>query len=63
MSNIELTIISSPNFCDEKGRAFLVRCPECDSENYAMNVASGICTWCRYDLNKTKVITKNKQKN
>lgn len=29
----------------------LVRCPECHQENYAMNVISGICTWCGYDAN------------
>jgi hypothetical protein len=58
MSNIILTETSEPNFCDEKGNAYLVRCPnpECKRENYAMNVAIGICTWCGYDLNKTKII-------
>jgi hypothetical protein len=56
MSNIKLTKTSHPNFCDEKGRAFLVTCPECLSENYSINVAAGICTWCGYDLNETKII-------
>ena len=27
----------------------LIRCPKCGKENYAPNVASGICTWCGYD--------------
>ena len=56
MCNIELTTTSSPNFCNEDGKAYLIRCPECDRDNYAFNVASGICTWCGYDLNKTKII-------
>jgi ssDNA-binding Zn-finger/Zn-ribbon topoisomerase 1 len=29
----------------------LVRCPACRKENYAMNVSSGICTWCPFDAN------------
>jgi hypothetical protein len=28
------------------------RCPECKRENYALNVLSGICTWCGWDVNK-----------
>ncbi len=35
-------------FKSDDGRIFLVRCPECEEENYAMNVASGVCTWCGY---------------
>jgi len=38
-------------------RKLLIRCPKCKRENYALNVASGICTWCGYDVNK-----KEKQK-
>jgi ribosomal protein L37E len=26
----------------------LIRCPVCGRENYAPNVATGICTWCNY---------------
>jgi hypothetical protein len=32
----------------------LVRFPECQRENYAMNVLSGICTWCGFDINEKK---------
>jgi ribosomal protein L37E len=32
----------------------LIRCPECHMENYAMNVLSGICTWCGFDVNENK---------
>ncbi len=28
----------------------LQRCPECDSENYAMNVMNGNCYQCGFDL-------------
>ena len=53
--NIELTETSSPNFHSE-GKAYLVLCPKCHRENYAMNVSVGICTWCGYDLNIHKII-------
>lgn len=36
----------------DNGRIYLVYCPKCGRENYAPNVASGICTWCGYDANK-----------
>lgn len=29
----------------------LMRCPCCNRENYAMNVSSGMCTWCPYKAN------------
>lgn len=35
-------------FFDEKGRAYLVICPKCGKENWAMAVATGVCTWCGY---------------
>lgn len=40
-----------PNFKDENGKLYLIRCPECKRENYAMNVSSGICAWCGFDGN------------
>lgn len=36
----------------ETGRRALISCPECGKENYAFNVLSGICSWCKYDINK-----------
>ena len=27
----------------------LIRCPECEQENYALMVANGICVWCGFD--------------
>ena len=36
------------------GKYALVKCPECHCENYALNVLSGICTWCRFDINGVK---------
>tara|TARA_R110000868_G_scaffold102014_3_gene280899 strand:- start:2745 stop:2894 length:150 start_codon:yes stop_codon:yes gene_type:complete len=35
----------------DKEKKMLIRCPECKRENYAFNVASGICTWCYFDIN------------
>jgi hypothetical protein len=39
-----------PNFRDEKGNLFLVRCfacwPEHGRENWAVVVATGTCAWC-----------------
>ena len=34
------------NFRDEDGKPFLVRCPACRKENWAMVVAGGVCAWC-----------------
>ncbi len=34
---------------------FLQRCPSCDRENYAMNVAVGICTWCGYEASEKDI--------
>ena len=56
MSNIKLSQKSSPNFCDEEGNAYLVRCPECKRENYIPMVATGVCAWCGYNLNEHKVL-------
>ena len=38
----------------EDGEVFLVRCPKCGRENYALNVTLGICTWCGYNANEHK---------
>ena len=34
------------------GKTYLVRCPKCGKENYAMAVSSGVCAFCGYDANK-----------
>lgn len=48
----------SPNFRSEDGKLYLVRCFACEPkrgrENYAMNVASGMCTWCGWKEEKKK---------
>ena len=36
-------------------RICLMRCPKCGRENYAMNVTTGVCTWCGFDANKLLV--------
>lgn len=54
--NIRLSLNTRSNFCDEEGNAYLIRCPSCERENYMVNVAKGICVFCQYDLNKTKII-------
>lgn len=36
----------------ESKTLLLLRCPECGNENYALNVARGICTWCGYDAHE-----------
>ena len=35
-----------------ENNVYLVRCPKCNKENYALCVADGICAWCGYDANK-----------
>lgn len=37
---------------ESDGKTYLVRCPKCGRENYAMMVASGVCAWCGYDANR-----------
>ena len=39
---------------EANGKTYLVRCPKCKRENYAMSVSSGICAWCGYDANEEK---------
>ncbi|MBR3254575.1 hypothetical protein IKF88_02485 [Candidatus Saccharibacteria bacterium] len=51
--------LEHPNFKDEKGKVYLVRCPKCGKENWAPAVAHGICAWCGYNANGGK----NEQKN
>lgn len=41
----------SENF-ESEGKVYLVRCPKCKKENWAPNVASGVCAWCGYDANR-----------
>ena len=43
-------VIKHPNFVSN-GKVYLVRCPKCNAENYALNVSTGICTWCGFDGN------------
>lgn len=33
-------------FRTDNGRLFLLRCPKCDLENWAMAVADSVCAWC-----------------
>jgi ribosomal protein L37E len=35
----------------KEDKVFLVYCPKCKRENYAFNVAVGLCAWCGYDAN------------
>ena len=48
MSVVKLKIedIKEPNFVNRYGKLYIVKCPECKSENYAMAVSSGQCAWC-----------------
>lgn len=39
-------------WAEDREMLYMERCPSCLAENYAPNVASGICTWCGYDVNK-----------
>lgn len=44
-------------FIGSNGKIYLQRCPKCGLENYALNVPSGICTWCGYNANNAKINT------
>jgi ribosomal protein L37E len=39
-------------WAEESKKLYMERCPKCGRENYALNVSSGICTWCSWDANK-----------
>ena len=47
-----------PNFRDEQGQLYLVRCYSCDSkhgsENFVISVASGECAWCGWKDDKNE---------
>ena len=47
-----LVIPKGTFWVEKESKLYMVRCPRCNMENYAMNVASGVCTWCGYDANK-----------
>jgi ribosomal protein L37E len=38
-------------WAEKANKLYMVRCPECKNENWAMAVATGICAWCGYDCN------------
>lgn len=44
-----------PNFRADDGRLYLVRCFACSPkhgrENWVLNVAAGVCTWCGWSEN------------
>ena len=42
-------------FKSKDGKLFLVRCPKCRVENYALSVSSGICAWCGYTAREEDV--------
>ena len=35
-----------------KGQLYLIKCPKCKKENYAMNVSTGFCILCGLDGNE-----------
>lgn len=53
--------VKPPNFISN-GKVFLVRCPECKKENWAMAVADGVCVWCGFDGN-TLIVPNTKTHN
>ena len=52
---VDIRNYSEPNFIDNNGRHYLVRCFQCPGReehgkgNYGPNVASGRCTWCEWE--------------
>lgn len=45
----DTTLAKGVSYYPDTDMLLLIRCPKCGKENYAPNVASGICTWCGYD--------------
>jgi hypothetical protein len=40
---------------EDHNKLALTKCPECHRENYAMNVLTGCCTWCGFDVNAEEI--------
>ena len=36
------------NFRDADGKPYVVRCPNCLKENWALSVSTGECAWCQW---------------
>ena len=50
--NKPIILADGVEYYQETQDLLLLRCPKCRKENYAPNVASGICTWCGYDAHE-----------
>ena len=48
-SNKVQKLAEGVEYYPEEELLLLIRCPQCGEENYAPNVARGICTWCGFD--------------
>lgn len=33
----------------------LIRCPKCETENYALSVSAGVCAFCGFDVNEQEI--------
>jgi len=51
-----------PNFRNEDGKLFLVRCFACDRENWAPAVATGACEWCGWSEDTSTLDTRGKSR-
>lgn len=45
-------LASGVEYYPDSDTLLLIYCPKCGNENYAPNVARGICTWCGYDAHE-----------
>ena len=36
-------------------KLYMIRCPKCGKENYAIAVATGICVWCLYEAKESDI--------
>lgn len=50
--NESIILADGVEYYPETKDFLLLRCPKCGKENYALNVAKGICTWCGYDAHE-----------
>ena len=42
-------LAQSVEYYPDTDTCLLIRCPKCGRENWAPNVATGICTWCGFN--------------
>jgi ribosomal protein L37E len=49
-------------YTDSNGLICMIRCMECDRENWGPAVATGQCAWCGFNPNETEEVLLDEEK-